>query len=66
MEEAQNRLKDMLQDAEIGYTKDFTVKWSPRSQTRVDTDTLKANFPEVYAQCQKKIEFRAMTVKGGL
>ena len=66
MEEAQNRLKDMLQDTEIGYTKDFIVKWSPRSQTRVDTDTLKANFPEVYAQCQKKIEFRAMTVKGGL
>jgi len=66
MEEAQNRLKDMLQDTEIGYTKDFTVKWSPRSQIRVDTDTLKANFPEVYAQCQKKIEFRAMTVKGGL
>lgn len=66
MEEAQNRLKDMLQDTEIGYTKDFTVKWSPRSQTRVDTDTLKAKFPEVYAQCQKKIEFRAMTVKGGL
>lgn len=66
MEEAQNRLKDMLQDTEIGYTKDFTVKWSPRSQTRVDTTALKTNFPDVYAQCQKKIEFRAMTVRGGL
>ena len=66
MEEAQNRLKDMLQDTEIGYTKDFTVKWSPRSQTRVDTDLLKTNFPEIYAQVQKKIEFRAMSVKGGL
>lgn len=66
MEEAQNRLKDMLQDAEIGYTKDFVVKWSPRSQTRVDTGLLKQNFPDVYEQCQKKIEFRAMTVKGGV
>ena len=66
MEEAQNRLKDMLQDTEIGYTKDFTVKWSPRSQTRVDTDLLKTNFPEIYAQVKKKIEFRAMSVKGGL
>ncbi len=66
MEEAQNRLKDMLQDTEIGYTKDFVVKWSPRSQTRVDTAKLKKEFPEVYAQCQTKVEFRAMTVKGGL
>lgn len=64
MTEAQNRLKDRLQDNEIGYTKDYTVKWSPRSQMRVDTDKLKSEFPEVYAQVQKKIEFRAMYVKG--
>jgi putative phage-type endonuclease len=64
MEEAQNRLKDRLQDNEIGYTRDYTVKWSPRSQMRVDTDKLKSEFPEVYAQVQKKIEFRAMYVKG--
>ena len=64
MAEAQNRIKDRLQDNEIGYTKDFTVKWSPRSQMRVDTDRLKSEFPDVYAQVQKKIEFRAMYVKG--
>ena len=64
MSEAQNRIKDRLQDNEIGYTKDFTVKWSPRSQMRVDTDKLKSDFPEIYAQVQKKIEFRAMYVKG--
>lgn len=64
MSEAQNRIKDRLQDNEIGYTKDFTIKWSPRSQMRVDTDKLKSDFPEIYAQVQKKIEFRAMYVKG--
>ena len=64
MEEAQNRLKDRLKENEIGYCKDYTVKWSPRSQTRVDNDTLKANYPEVYEACKKKIEFRVMTVKG--
>lgn len=64
MAEAQNRIKDRLQDNEIGYTRDYTIKWSPRSQTRVDTDKLKSEFPEVYAQVQKKIEFRAMYVKG--
>lgn len=64
MAEAQNRIKDRLQDNEIGYTQDYTIKWSPRSQKRVDTDKLKSEFPEVYAQVLKTIEFRAMTVKG--
>lgn len=64
MEEAQNRLKDRLKDKEIGYCQDYTVKWSPRSQSRVDTTMLKTTFPEVYEQCVKKIEFRVMTVKG--
>ncbi len=66
MEEAQNRIKDRLKDTEIGYTKDYTIKWSPRSQVRVDSDKLKSSFPEIYQQCQKKIEFRVMTIKGGL
>lgn len=64
MEEAQNRLKDRLKENEIGYCKDYTIKWSPRSQVRVDSDALKTNFPEVYLQCQKKISFRAMSIKG--
>ena len=64
MEEAQNRLKDRMQENEIGYTRDFTIKWSPRTQTRVDNNLLKQNFPEVYEQCKKQISFRAMSVKG--
>ena len=64
MEEAQNRIKDRLKDNEIGYTKDYTIKWSPRSQRRVDTDKLKSEFPDVYAQVLKTTEFRAMYVKG--
>ena len=64
MEEAQNRLKDRLKDKEIGYCRNYTVKWSPRSQTRVDTTLLKTTFPEVYEQCKKQTSFRVMTVKG--
>lgn len=64
MEEAQNRLKDRLKDTEIGYCRDYTVKWSPRRQTRVDTDKLKAEYPEVYLECKKQIDYRVMTVKG--
>lgn len=64
MEEAKNRLKDRLKDREIGYCRNYTVKWSPRSQTRVDTTLLKTTFPEVYEQCKRVTAFRVMTVKG--
>lgn len=63
VESATNRIKDELGTTEIGYTADHTIKWSARSQTRVDTDALKANFPEVYEQCKKTITFRAFSVK---
>ena len=64
MEEAQNRLKERMQDHEIGYCRDYTIKWSPRSQKRVDTALLKKDFPAIYEQCVKTINFRAFTVKG--
>lgn len=64
LEEAQNRLKDRLKDKEIGYCRNYTVKWSPRSQTRVDTTMLKTTFPEVYEQCKKVTTFRVLQVKG--
>ena len=64
MEASQNCLRDRLKDAEIGYTKDYTVKWSPRSQSRVDTEKLKSKYPEIYEECKKTIAFRVMTVKG--
>lgn len=64
MAEAQNRLKDRLQEHEIGYCRDYTVKWSPRSQKRVDQEVLKRDFPEVYAKCVKQVEYRVFTIKG--
>lgn len=64
MNEAQNRLKDRMQEHEIGYCRDYTVKWSPRTQVRIDTEALKRDFPEVYEQCKKQIKFRAMSIKG--
>lgn len=66
MTEAQNRLKERLKDHEIGYCRDYTVKWSPRKQMRVDNDKLKNEFPEVYEACKKQITFRAMSVKGAV
>lgn len=62
--EAANKLKDKLKNTEIGYTKNYIIKWSPRTQKRVDSDKLKTKFPEVYQQCQKEVSFRAFSVKG--
>ena len=64
LEEAQNKLKDRLKEKEIGYCRDFVVKWSPRSRTAVDTTALKTNFPEIYEQCKATTSYRVMTVKG--
>lgn len=64
VDEAKNRLKDRLKDHEIGYCLNHTVKWSPRSQVRVDQIKLKTEFPDVYEACKKRITFRVMTVKG--
>jgi putative phage-type endonuclease len=64
MDEAQNRLKDRLQEHEFGYCRDYTVRWAPRKQTRVDNDMLKRDFPEIYEKCKKQISYRVMTIKG--
>lgn len=65
-EQAENQIKDRLRETEIGYAKDYTVKWSPRSQQRVDMDKLKMTFPEVYDAVKKRIDYRVMTIKGGI
>ena len=61
--EAANRLKDALKNNEIGYTQDHIIKWSPRSQSRVDTTKLKEKYPEVYKDCLKLSSYRVFTVK---
>lgn len=63
LEEAQNQIKDRMQDNEIAYCADYTVKWSPRTQQRVDSGILKAKYPEVYLDCLKTVSFRTMSVK---
>jgi putative phage-type endonuclease len=64
LDEAQNRLKDKLQEHEFGYCRDYTVRWAPRSTTRVDTARLKRDFPDVYEACKATTSYRVMTVKG--
>jgi putative phage-type endonuclease len=64
MDDASNRIKDELREHEIGYTQDYTIKWTPQTQNRIDSETLKINYPEIAEKCMKQITFRKFTVKG--
>jgi putative phage-type endonuclease len=66
LESAQNKMKDKLKNIEIGYTRNYVVKWSPRMQRRIDTDLVKRLYPDVYDKCSKTISYRTMTIKGGI
>lgn len=63
IDELGNIIKEAMKENEIGYTDDYVIKWSPRSQTRIDSDMLRAKYPEVAAECVKQISFRVLTTK---
>jgi len=50
-EEAANKLKAMLGDAEIGIIHDKKVIWKNISSKRLDTKAIQKEFPEVYEKC---------------
>lgn len=63
LDEAENQLKESMGTNEIGYTADRTIKWSPRTQQRVDNEKLKTQYPEIYNKVKKQISYRVFSVK---
>lgn len=61
--EATHKLQLKMKNNEFGYTTDHVIKWTFVKQTRVDTDKLKTEFPEVYSKCLKRSGYRRFTVK---
>ncbi len=61
----ENKLKAMLDVAEIGTTPKYKVTWKTQAgRVSVDTKKLKAEYPEAYAACQKVgADFRKFDVK---
>lgn len=57
------KIQNKMGNNEIAQTTDYTIKWTPQSQRRVDTDALKIEHPEVYEKCLKTITFRKFTIK---
>lgn len=60
---AENLLKEMLGDNEIGTAGDRVVSWRCVSQERLDSKTLKAEHPALCKRYTNKTSYRRFTVK---
>ena len=62
-QKAENLLKEMMGDNEIGTTGDRIVTWKSVSQERLDSKTLKAEHPALYKKYANQTSYRRFTVK---
>ena len=62
-EEAVNKLKGMLMDAEIGMIRDREVIWKNIRSERLDSKELKANEPELYKDYAHTTTYRKFSIK---
>ena len=62
-QEAENLLKQMLGQNEVGTIGDRVITWKSMSQERLDSKTLKAEHPTLYKQYSNKTSYRRFTVK---
>lgn len=59
----ENEVKQFMAAATVGETALYRITWKERTSTRVDTQALKANFPEVYAKASKQTTSRTFVFK---
>jgi putative phage-type endonuclease len=62
-QEAENKLKQMLGEHEIGTVDGRMVIWKSMSQERLDSKTLKAEHPILYKKYANKISYRRFSIK---
>ena len=60
---AENLLKEMMGDNEIGTTGDRVITWKSVSQERLDSKTLKAEHPALCKKYTNKTSYRRFTIK---
>lgn len=65
LDEAKNRMCEMLGNNESGYTSEHIIKWSPRTRTGIDSEKLKEEYAAVYEACKVSTNYRVFTIKGG-
>ena len=62
-QKAENLLKEMMGENEIGTAGDRIVTWKSVAQERLDSKTLKAEHPTLYKKYANKSSYRRFTIK---
>lgn len=62
-QEAENRLKEMLGENEVGTVGERIVTWKTVTQERLDSSTLKAEHPVLYKKYTSKTSYRRFSIK---
>ena len=62
-QKAENLLKEMMGDNEVGTAGGHIVSWKSVSQERLDSKTLKAEHPALYKKYAHKTSYRRFTIK---
>lgn len=62
-QEAENKLKELLGENEVGTTGDRIIIWKSVSQERLDSKAVKAEHPALYQKYANKTSYRRFTVK---
>ncbi len=62
-QQAENLLKEMLGNNEVGTSGDRIITWKSVSQERLDSKTLKAEHPALYKKYANKTSYRRFTIK---
>lgn len=62
-QEAENKLKELLGENEVGTAGDRIIVWKSVSQERLDSKTLKAEHPALYQKYANKTSCRRFTIK---
>ena len=62
-QEAENLLKQMMGDHEIGTAEGRIIIWKSVSQERLDSKTLKAEHPALYRKYANKTSYRRFSIK---
>ena len=60
---AENLLKEMLGEHEVGISGDRIITWKTVNQERIDSKTLKSEHPDLYKQYTNQTSYRRFNVK---
>ena len=61
--EAENKLKELLGENEVGTAGDRIIVWKSVSQERLDSKTLKAEHPTLYQKYANKTSYRRFSIR---